>query len=312
MAAGAVLAKAAAMDVVAAVAGNALGTLLGGISRPAVAGRADQPLVLAGQGKLRRLVMIEVPRFPVERIVAVAALRRRAQRSHVVFVFMARSAGNPLCREAFVGMAGGALQCTVFAQQWEAGKIMVKTDLGFPIIGIVAPPAIGTQLAKVNVDLGMAGSAFGRELYLARWFDVAGLTLHAGMFTDQRKTGHRVVIEAGDLPAGGAVTPRAVGTVAAFMDIVCGVAADACDWRLGDLWRLLVAALALHGIVFAEQRELGHLIMVKAGLLPAASIVAARAVGSVLAFVHVILGMAGVAGAAGVLDRISRAVTART
>lgn len=70
----AVVTKAAAMDVVAAVAIDTLATQFGGIARPGVTGRADEPLVLAGQPETGLAVMIEAPLFPVIGVVAVLAL----------------------------------------------------------------------------------------------------------------------------------------------------------------------------------------------------------------------------------------------
>ena len=76
MAARAIIAKAAAMNVVAPVARYALHLQLGRIARASVAGRADKPLVFSGQREGRGGVMIEFPRLPVRRRVALLALGR--------------------------------------------------------------------------------------------------------------------------------------------------------------------------------------------------------------------------------------------
>ena len=57
----AVIAKAAAVRIIAAVATGALSSQFRGVARARVASRADQPPVLAGQRIGGCLVMIEIP-----------------------------------------------------------------------------------------------------------------------------------------------------------------------------------------------------------------------------------------------------------
>lgn len=161
MAPRAILAKAAAMGIVALVAIDALATLPGRITRAGVAGRADQPFVPSGQGKAGRLVVIERPGLPTGVVVACLARRGRAQRAGVVRVLMAGGAGGALGGKALVGMAGGTGQAGVLAQQGKAGKIVIEAHLPGPAIGIVAARAIGAQPSGVGIVLGMARSAIG-------------------------------------------------------------------------------------------------------------------------------------------------------
>ena len=65
MAAFAILAKTTAMDIVTPMAAYALLRQFGGVTRSGVAGRADQSLMLTGQRKFGRDVMIEIPHLPV-------------------------------------------------------------------------------------------------------------------------------------------------------------------------------------------------------------------------------------------------------
>lgn len=88
MAALTILAEAAVVDVIATMAGNALSRQLARIAGPRMACRADQTLVLAGQGKAGLCVMIESPDLPVDRVMAILAVGWRAQRSLVVLVLM--------------------------------------------------------------------------------------------------------------------------------------------------------------------------------------------------------------------------------
>ena len=59
MAARAVLAEFAAVDVVAAMAVDALTADFGRIASPGMTGRADQPFVVAGEWELGRGVMVK-------------------------------------------------------------------------------------------------------------------------------------------------------------------------------------------------------------------------------------------------------------
>ena len=70
VAARAVLAEFAAMDIIALVAIDALAAQLRRIARAAMAGRTDQAPMPAGQRESGRRVMVETPGLPADRIVA--------------------------------------------------------------------------------------------------------------------------------------------------------------------------------------------------------------------------------------------------
>ena len=78
MAALAIFAKAPAMNIITAMAINALASTLRRIASPHVTGRTDQAFVLALQRKIRLLVVIEGPRFPIHCTMAHAARGRSA------------------------------------------------------------------------------------------------------------------------------------------------------------------------------------------------------------------------------------------
>lgn len=64
MATFAIITKAALVNIVLAVAGNAIGSQFGGVARFCVAGRADQAPVLPRKREARRHIMIELPILP--------------------------------------------------------------------------------------------------------------------------------------------------------------------------------------------------------------------------------------------------------
>jgi hypothetical protein len=73
--------------------------------------------------------------------------------------------------------------------------------------------------------------------------------------------------------------------------------------------RLLVTGFAQNGLVGSRQRKARHRIVIEAGRLPIAAIVALGTVGSVLALVAIIFRVAADARARRMLDRIPRTVT---
>ena len=162
MASGAILAEAAAMNVVAAVAIDALRTLSGRIAGPRMAGRTDQAAMPSGQRKRGGAIVIEGPGLPVGGVVTALALCRRAEASGMVPVIMARRARHAPGRKALVGMTGGTLQRSMFAQQREAGQPVIEANANRPAINGMAALAIPAKLAPMNVVSGMAGAALRR------------------------------------------------------------------------------------------------------------------------------------------------------
>ena len=144
MTARAVLAELTAVLVVAAVTIDALPADLGRVARAAMAGRADQPVMPAGQREARRGIVIEIPRLPAHRVVAAHASGRRPQSALVVIVDMAIGAGQALGDKAFVGVAGDALRGGVLADQREAGQRMVEGNADLPVIAVMAGTALGS------------------------------------------------------------------------------------------------------------------------------------------------------------------------
>ena len=157
----AVLAEFAVMDVVAAMAIDALVSDLCRIATPGVAGRANQPQVAPGQREFRRLVMIESPRFPADRIVASTACRRCTERALVPVVEMAVRAVHPFGNKALVGVACDALHCGMFADQREASERVIESNPGLPVVAVVTVAAFRAKLAGMDIVSGVAGCAIG-------------------------------------------------------------------------------------------------------------------------------------------------------
>lgn len=137
---------------------------------------------------------------------------------------MAGFTGYTLGGETLVRMALGACDGRMFAQQREAGQGMIEGDLFLPADRIVATLARCAELAFVDIVIRVAA----RTAY--RQFDDAWrllVTCAAGkrlVRAAQGKTGHRVVIEACLLPVAAVVAARALGAIAAFVDIILDVA----------------------------------------------------------------------------------------
>lgn len=151
-----ILAKSAAVHIVSAVARNALRRLLCRLARPDMTRRADQALVLSGQRKMGRTVVIEIPGLPVERVVTGPALGRSSQSPGMVLVSMAIGAGRALRCKSPVCVAGQALQAGMFAQQREARQFMVKADIGLETGAVVAARAIAAQTPGMGIVPGVA------------------------------------------------------------------------------------------------------------------------------------------------------------
>lgn len=310
MAFGAIIAKATLVPVIAAVTIDASRSQLARITCADMAGRADQAAVTPGEREAGRVVMIEIPRFPRGGNMALLAWRGCSQRAGVAFVLVACGTGQALRGKILAGMATGALERGMLAQQRETGEIVVETNASLPAFAGVAALAIPTQLAAVRIILGMARSALRNELDLVRRVNMAGFAPHLRVFSQQWKSRHRGMIEADRFPRLFGVAALAILSVPPFVRIILGMAGVAGDGGLGDLGRLLVAACAGCRAVGPFQGEAGHSIMIEADLLPRPWAMAIGAIGAVGALVRIITGMAGIAGAGRVQVGIARAVAA--
>lgn len=148
--------EAAAMAIVALMAIDALGRGLCRVAGAGVTGRADEALVLSRQRKPGSSVMVEGPDLPVDRVMAIAALRRGTQRAGVVIVLMTGGTFDALGRERLVDVAVGTFCRCMLAEQRKAAQRMIKPHVGLPGIAVVAACAAGAKLARVCIVLGVA------------------------------------------------------------------------------------------------------------------------------------------------------------
>lgn len=199
-----------------------------------MAGRTDQALVLPCQGKARRSIMIEIPDLPAVDRMAAGASRGRPERPRMMIVRVAGFACHALGRKTLVFMTSSAGKRHMLAQEREAGQRVIEGHLFLPADRIVATRAIGSEPALVNIVIGMAAYAGYRKLHNARRLFVAGGADKRLVRAAKRKPCHRVVIEAVLLPVAAIVAARAIGAVAALVDIVLHMAGNAGPRRFPD------------------------------------------------------------------------------
>lgn len=135
---------------------------------------------------------------------------------------------------------------------------------------------------------GFARDALGRKTLVL-------VACRAGkrlMFAEQGKAGQRVVKRDLFLPADRIVTTCAICSEFGLVDIIVQVAAYTGDGELHDARGLLVTGIAREWLVSTAQGKSGHCVVVETALFPVPAVVAACAIGSVAAFVNIVLHMA--------------------
>ncbi len=129
-----------------------------------------------------------------------------------------------------------------------------------------------------------------------------------GMFAQQREACQRM-IECDLFPPAGRIVASVTGCAElAFVDIVIRVAACTAYRQFDDAWRLFVACAASQRLMRAAQGKAGHCVVIKAGLFPVATSVAARAVRAIAALVCIILDVASHTGPGRLSDRVGNAM----
>ncbi len=176
-----IIAEVSAVHILPPVTAGAFGARVARIAGAVVAGRAYQPFMPAGQCKIGPRIMIESPALPVGCVVARLAICRRAQRTAMMIVIVARCARHSFCREALVGMAIDALHIPVLAKQREARQRMVEPDAAGPTARVVAARAILAQFARMLIVLRVAGATLGGKLHHIGGLNVAGFAFGLGV-----------------------------------------------------------------------------------------------------------------------------------
>ena len=207
--------------------------------------------------------------------------------------------------ERHAGMALLARRDRMYAQEREARDLVVEEHLPLPRIRSVAAAACGSLLALVDIVGAVAGVAILPELLLARWLQVAGLTV--GSLVRSLKLEVRVapVIEGCWRPRNRAVTVITTGPETAAVCIVRLVTGDARA-REGLAARIArVAAPTLEAPMLPVQLEFRIAVVVEAGL-PAGRRVAIPALAAEAAPMDVFRAMAGHAVGGCVLVALGR------
>ena len=106
--------------------------------------------------KLGASIMIEIPNFPIPRIVAILAERAKLFFMHIVFL-MARKAVRLSLFKFASQMTFLALHWPVLAQQWELGLVMIKVfyfprSLGMTIFTLLTFSAFMHIIALMAVE----------------------------------------------------------------------------------------------------------------------------------------------------------------
>src|SRR5581483_1247245 len=288
VAAVALLAETAVVDVVAFVTADACrrqGNFRG--HRSLMACLAMQSAVAAVELEMRAPVVIEVPRFPRARVMALLALRSECPLVLVVLLVTGDAArGSVLERRR--RMALFALDLDVRAEQRKAREAVVEARV-LPRAFAMAALALVALLALVLVVFPVAGDAGARELVAVEVAGMAAVALHRGVFAAQRISGVAVVVEQQRAPVLLAVTGRAFFAVARLVHVVLLVARDAGRRKLLFIKKPGVAAFALREAMFAAQRILGIAVVIEQDDFPVFVGVATLALGPELGLVRVVL-----------------------
>ena len=183
-------------------------------------------------------------------------------------------------------VARQAARFDVSARQCETGLAVIKSR-GLPVPVVMAFCALSTQRLLVHIALRVASDAIDRRV-LEPLVAMAIRALHRNVFPGQGKAGLRMV-ELRRLPGTVVVTPRAIGTKLAPVDIITAMASDALFRRILE-GRCLVTRRAFCPGMPAPERK-PALVVIELRLFPVRFDMASLAVGAESALVHVVLAM---------------------
>lgn len=209
-------------------------------------------------------------------------------------------------------MAGRTDQPLMAPGQRKAGRPVVIERPGSPVIDGVTRLALGwsaqrSLMMRIRMAIGAGSPGSGKA--------VVGMARHAfagRMSAQQRKAGELMVEAHLRGPILAIVAGAAFRAEIAGVSIVFAVAVDALARQVLLYCWCGVAGLAGRCGVGAEQREVGHGVMIEINLLPVGFRVAARAILAVAAFVGVVHLVAADAGdrRAGLTRRLTVATLA--
>lgn len=233
-----------------------------------------------------RIVVIETGMLPFGHVMALpAAGPKPALMSVLLGVACSTRKRRVLIELGFV--AGVALGIGVLAAQWEPGQGVIVLGVLLPARLAMARQALLAELFLMDIVLGVARHARGRELNLMRVLFVAFAARRILMFAQQRELGVFVVIEGNIPPSACFMTTFALRTVAFLMNVLLLMATRA---RNGNALIPLTGMAELTGNVGmrAGQRKFRGLVIERLRLCPGVRRVTARTIGSKLALVNVV------------------------
>lgn len=287
MAPRAVAAELAAMNVVAAVAGDALlRQACPLVQRLLMTGAALQTSMRTIQGELSPGIVIEAPDTPVIRVVALGA--RVPQSTPVnVLIPMTLHAALGCVAEAAVGMARLAGHRGVQTDQWKAREVMVEGKIRRPCDLAVAALAVGAECTGMHVVAAVAGIAGRIQPFFGQYALVAGCAVQAGVRAPQREIGSRVV-ETHLGPPHRIVAVLTHGAVTTVVYIVAAVAGHAL--RLQGFAEIVanMARLAADIGVSGRKGEASLPQVIERGLFPGLRGMTVLAGSTAAAVVHIV------------------------
>lgn len=189
-------------------------------------------------------------------------------------------------------MAFLAVDGDMFAEKGKAGEAVVESSL-VPGPFIVALLAFLSFLPFVRVVFLMTGDAGGGQLLLVQVPFMATGACERGVFALERILGVAIMVERNRLPALFQMTDPTLWPIVALMAIILRMASCAGGRRLVLVERALMTACTARRSVLPLERVFGVAVVVERDRFPVLFRVAAFARGPIVAFVYVVLPVAG-------------------
>ena len=194
----------------------------------------------------------------------------------------------------------------VFPEQWKSRQFVIEKRCIHPLGFVVTAIALLTQLSRVWIVVLVTRHAVSSRRHLEHRLYMTIIAGDVLVRPVQSEVCCTTVIESRYVPGLAGMTCFAILTAAALVVVVFQVTADAS--HLHDI-RERVRAVAIgagKGRVFEFEWEVGVAVVVKAGIVPRAWVVAVLALLATAPLVRVVLGMTAVAGRWRVLVRLVR------
>lgn len=181
----------------------------------------------------------------------------------------------------------------MFAEEWKARQCMVEGDFFLPADSVMATGAICSELAPVDIIVGMTAHASNGQFHVARGLLVAGIACEGLVSPAQCKPGHLVVVKAALLPVPVIVAAGAVAAITPFVDIVPHMAGNASARRFPDRIANPMTRRAARCGMRPDQWETGTGVVIEGRRFPTGRRMTAGAIRSARALVDVVPGVAG-------------------